>query len=389
MSNATNEIRVNLPVKMDDGRVEMFEGIRVQHNNALGPYAGGLRLHPSVSLDSMRVLATWATMKNALARIPFGGSAGGIVMDPAQYSQGEIERVIRRYTYALGANIGPEYDIIGPGINADSQTMSWILDTYLAMLPSRERGCNTHVVTGKPPELGGSPGWRKAAGQGVVYAIGEWAAERDADLEDATFIVQGFGSAGIQAAKLLVMSGLKLVAVEDSSGPITDPEGIDPNELSGYVERHGRIAGFEGAKPIDHKSFFKTKADILIMAALQNQINAETAPLLKVRLVAEAADGPTDPAGDAILQRKGIDLLPDILCNAGASIVSYFEWLQNKRSERWELEEVDVRLRRTIAQAYSDVRETVERYELDRRAAAYVNSLYKIEATYRQRGFYP
>ena len=389
LSNTTNEIRTNLPVKMDDGRVKMFEGIRIQHNNVLGPYAGGLRLHPSVSVDSMKVPAIWATMKNALAGIPFGGSMGGITMDRAHYSQGEIERIIRRYTYALGGNIGPEYDIICPEINTDSQIMSWILDTYLATLPPRERGRNTHVVTGKPLELGGSPGWQKAAGQGVVYAVSEWAAERNFDLKDATFIVQGFGNAGIWAAKLLGMSGLKLIAVEDSSGPIADPEGIDPLELSEYVGKHGKIAGFDGAAPTDHKSFFKTRADILVTAALENQINAETAPLLKARLVVEASDGPTDPAGDAILHRKGIEILPDILCNTGSSIVSYLEWLQNKRSECWELEEIDARLHRTIANAYSEVRETIERYELDRRSAAYVRSLYKIEATYKQRGFYP
>ncbi len=389
LSNPASQIRVHIPALMDDGRVELFEGIRVQHNNVLGPYLGGLRLHPSVSEGSMTVLATWRTMKNALIGVPFGGSQGGIILDPAQYSPKEIERIIRRFIYALGVNIGPEYDIVCPDVNTDSRMMSWILDTYLATLPPCERERNTHVVTGKPQHLGGIAAWDKAAGQAVVYAIEAWAAENGFDLQGATFVVEGFGRTGEWAARLLCQKGMKLVAVRDASGPIANPDGIDPERLSRHVAQNGRIAGFDDAQAIDHETLFGTKADIFITAALSNQINAQTAPLLNVRLVVEAADGTTDPEGDAIMRQRGIDLLPDIMCNTGSSLASYYEWLQNKRSERWDAEEIDTRLKRAISTAYGEVKAAMDRYEVDRRTASYISSLFKIEAIYSYRGFYP
>ena len=389
LSSPAGLIRVHVPAVMDDGGVELFEGVRVQHNNALGPYLGGLRLHPNISDASMTVLATWRTLKNALVGVPFGGSQGGIMLDPAQYSRREIERIVRRFTYALGVNIGPEYDIICPDINADAHIMSWILDTYLATLSPFERERNAHVVTGKPQHMGGLADWESAAGRAVVYAIEAWAEEKDFDLKGAKFVVQGFGPTGLWAARLLCRRGMKLVAVRDASGPIGSDGGIDVERLIAHVGHHGRIAGFDGARAIEHEALFGAKADIFVTAALSNQINAQTAPMIEAGLVVEAADGTTDPAGDSILQQRGVDVLPDILCNTGTSLASYYEWLQNKRSERWDADEVDAKLRRAISATYAEVADAMRRYEVDRRTAAYIASLFKIEAIYSNRGFYP
>jgi glutamate dehydrogenase (NAD(P)+) len=348
---------------MDDGRIDMFTGYRVQHNNVLGPYKGGLRFHPAVDIDEVRALATWMTWKGALTNIPFGGAKGGIQFDPSECTCAEMERITRRFTFALGNNIGPEYDIPAPDVNTNAQIMAWILDTYLSTKPPHERQACVHVVTGKPVESGGSLGRDKATGQGVVYTIEEWSKDKKFDLKGATYTVQGFGNVGFWAACLLKQLGSKLIAVEDASGAISNPDGIDPEDLFEYAKKNnGLISGYPKAKPIDHKTLFQSKADIFIPVALENQITADTAPLLNVKVVAEGANGPTDPDGDAILQKKEIDLIPDILCNSGGVIVSYFEWLQNKRSEFWDLEEVDGKLHKKIVDAYERVRDTAKKF---------------------------
>ena len=390
LEKTTTEIVVNFPVKMDDGRIDMFTGYRVQHNSALGPYKGGLRFHPMVDIDEVRALATWMTWKGALTHIPFGGAKGGIQFDPSKCSINELEHITRRFTFALGNNIGPEYDIPAPDVNTNAQIMAWILDTYLSTMPPCNRQASVHVVTGKPVESGGSVGRDKATGQGVVFTIEEWAKDKSFDLKGATYTVQGFGNVGSWAARLLKPHGCKLVAVEDASGAISNPEGIDPDDLTDYAGKNkGLISGYTRAKPIERKAFLQTEADIFIPAALENQITKETAPLLKVKLVAEGANGPTDPEGDAILQEKGIDVIPDILCNAGGVIVSYFEWLQNKRSEFWDLEEVDDKLHKKIVDAYVRVRDTAEKYSTDWRTAAYIVALSRLETVYKERGIFP
>lgn len=389
LAKTANEIVVHFPVKMDDGRVEMFTGYRVQHNNVLGPFKGGLRYHPAVEIDEVRALATWMTWKSALTDIPLGGAKGGIQIDPLKYSPREIEHITRRFTFALGDNIGPEYDIPAPDVNTNAQIMAWILDTYLSMMPAHERNRSTHVVTGKPVESGGSVGREKATGQGVVYIIERWAKDHGFLLNRATYTVQGFGNVGSWAARLLKPHGAKLIAVEDIGGALFNATGIDPDDLASYVKKHGNVGDYPHATPIDHEMFMSTKADIFIPAAMENQINAETAPMLNVKLVAEGANGPTDPEGDAILRRKGIELIPDILCNAGGVIVSYFEWLQNKRSESWELEEVDSRLHKKIIQAYEKVRSTAKEYETDWRTAAYIVALTRLATVYKERGIFP
>jgi glutamate dehydrogenase (NAD(P)+) len=390
LAKTTNEIIVNFPVRMDDGRIEMFTGYRVQHNSALGPFKGGLRFHPAVDIDEVRALATWMTWKSAIVYIPFGGAKGGIQLDPFKYSPTELEHITRRFTFALGNNIGPEYDIPAPDVNTTSQIMAWILDTYLSTIPAHERQRCTHVVTGKPVESGGSLGRDKATGQGVVYTIEEWARDRNFNLKGATYTVQGFGNVGSWTALLLKKHGSKLVAVEDVSGAIANPEGIDPEDLVDYASKHKNlIKGYPKAEPIDRKALLEIQADIFVPAALENQITAETAPLLKVKMVAEGANGPTDPDGDRILQEKGIDLIPDILCNAGGVIVSYFEWLQNKRSEFWDLEEVDSKLHKKITCAYAKVRDAAKQFDTDWRTAAYIVALSHLERVYKERGIFP
>lgn len=389
LAKTNNEIIVNFPVKMDDGRIEMFTGYRVQHNNALGPYKGGLRYHPAVDIDEVRALATWMTWKSAIMNIPFGGAKGGIQFDPRKCSFSEIQRITRRFTFALGNNIGPEYDIPAPDVNTNAQIMAWILDTYLSTQPPHERQRCSHVVTGKPIEAGGSLGRDKATGQGVVFTTEQWAKDKGFDLHGATYTIQGFGNVGSWAAHLLKPHGAQLIAVEDVTGAIANRKGIDPDELIKYVEKTGGVKGFPGSKQIDHITLFKTKADIFIPAALENQITAETAPLLDVKVIAEGANGPTDPDGDDVLQKKDIDVIPDILCNAGGVIVSYFEWLQNKRSEFWELDEVDKKLHRLIINGYERVRETVKNFKCDWRTAAYIVALKRLEHVYRERGIFP
>jgi glutamate dehydrogenase (NAD(P)+) len=389
LATTANEIVVHFPVKMDDGRVEMFTGYRVQHNNTLGPFKGGLRFHPAVDIDEVRALASWMTWKTALAGIPFGGGKGGIQIDPKKYSLSELERITRRFTFSLATNIGPEFDIPAPDVNTNAQIMAWMVDTYLMMMPAHERGRHTHVVTGKPIEAGGSVGREKATGQGVVYTIEMWAKDHAFDLSKATYFVQGFGNVGSWAARLLKPHGSKMLAAQDHTGSIANPNGIDPDELARHVKKTGGVAGSPGANAIDAETFLKTKADIFIPAALEGQLTAETAPWLNCRLVAEGANGPTDVDGDAILIQRGIALLPDILCNAGGVIVSYFEWLQNKRSEFWELEEVDTKLHKKMARAYERVRDTARDHKTDWRTAAYVVALGTLETVYKERGIFP
>jgi glutamate dehydrogenase/leucine dehydrogenase len=388
LENTTNEITVHFPVQMDDGRIEVLTGYRVQHSNVLGPFKGGLRFHPSVDLDEVRALATWMTWKSAIVDIPFGGAKGGIQMDPSLYSRKELERITRRFTFALNGNIGPDYDIPAPDVNTNSQVMAWILDTYLTMMPPLERNRSLHVVTGKPLEAGGCVGRDKATGQGVAYCIERWMSDHDTSLRGATFTVQGFGNVGSWTARLLERLGARLVAVEDAGGAIT-ADTIDVNLLLSHVLTCGTVAGYEAAAPITHEEFLSTEANIFIPAALEAQITEDTAPLLNVDLVAEGANGPTTLEGDRILQDNGIDVIPDILCNAGGVIVSYFEWLQNKQSQSWELDEVDRKLRCKLMGGYDRMEQARRTYGVDSRTAAYVVALKRLETVYEQRGIFP
>jgi len=389
LRHTMNEVVIHFPVRMDDGRIEIFTGYRVQHNDVLGPFKGGLRFHPAVDIDEVRALAAWMTWKTAVVDVPFGGAKGGIQCDPAAFSPTEIERITRRFAFSLGCTIGPEYDIPAPDVNTNAQTMAWILDTYLSTMPPQERNRAIHVVTGKPIEAGGSQGRDKATGQGIAYCIEQWASDRGVDLGQATYTVQGFGNVGSWAARLLEPLGATLLAVEDHTGAVANADGIDPEALAEHVAATGGVARYPDADAVDHRAFLSTEATVFVPAALENQLTARTAPLLDVRLVAEGANGPTDLDGDRILAEKGIDLLPDILCNAGGVIVSYFEWLQNKRSEFWDLSEVDGKLRRRILAGYDRVRDAADTYDVDWRTAAYIVALKRLEKVYKRRGIFP
>ena len=389
LTQPKNELIVNFPVRMDSGEVRLFKGYRVQHNNLLGPFKGGMRFHPQVSLDDVKALAAMMTWKCSLMRLPFGGGKGGIKFDPQAVSRAELQRITRRFTHALGENIGPEYDIPAPDVGTNSQTMAWMMDTYSNMVGSAQKQMVKGVVTGKPVASGGTLGRTKATGQGVVFCILEWAKEKGFTLEGSTMLVQGFGNVGSNTAVILSKLGVSTVAVGDHTGYLYNPEGFNAHKLQDHVEEQGSIAGYPGGKPITRDEFFATKADIFAPCALENQVGEAEARALEVKLVAEGANGPCTPAGERILLDKGVDLLPDVLCNSGGVTVSYYEWVQNKRSESWTEEEVDARLEVAMKRAYREVSDFARQRRCDMRAAAYAIALQRIESVYKEREIFP
>jgi len=390
LSITNNEIVIHFPVKMDNGDIEIFKGYRVQHNNALGPYKGGLRYHSTVDIDAARALAMWMTWKTSLAGLPYGGGKGGIQLDPSKYSQGELERITRRFTFALADNIGPEHDIPAPDLNTNSQTMAWIADTYMSTRPPAERSANQHVVTGKPIESGGLEGRDRATGFGVYLNIKFWLNSNNETLQGKRFIVQGFGNVGYWASYFLEQEGAKLVAVQDAFGSLYNAEGIHVEKLYNYSNSNrGSIVGFPEAFMIEKDDFFGVDCDICIPAALGNQITHENAPNIKARLVAEGANGPTDVAAEKILINNGITIIPDILCNSGGVIASYFEWLQNRSGEMWHIDEVMDKLEKKLKNSFDKVHEYAKKEGIDMRTAAYCIAIIRIEKAYVQRGIFP
>jgi glutamate dehydrogenase (NAD(P)+) len=389
LSQPKNELIINFPVRMDSGEYKMFKGYRVQHSNILGPYKGGIRYHEQVSLDEVKALASWMTYKCALHDIPFGGGKGGIKFTPRQHSQAELERITRRFTHALGANIGPEYDIPAPDVGTNGQTMVWMMDTYMNVVGFTDKNANRRVVTGKTLASGGSHGREAATGQGIVHCIAEWARERRFDLNGSSYTVQGFGNVGSNAAKILARTGASMVAVGDWKGYIANAEGINPYKLSEYVQRTGSVVDYPGTHPVTREEFFATVADIFIPAALELEIGVAEAKALKVRLIVEGANGPTETAADPIIRDRGIDLIPDVLANSGGVVVSYYEWLQNKRSERWDLEEVEERLAKRMKRTYLAVSEYAAVRKCDWRVAAMAIALERVGRAYAERGIFP
>ncbi|TVZ16644.1 Glu/Leu/Phe/Val family dehydrogenase [Maribacter sp. MAR_2009_72] len=385
-----NELVVHFPVRMDNGEVEVFTGYRVQHNNSLGPYKGGLRYHPTVDIDAARALAMWMTWKTSLAGLPYGGAKGGIQLDPNKYSIAELERITRRFTYALGDNIGPELDIPAPDVNTSSQTMAWILDTYMSTKSPNERSKNMHVVTGKPVGAGGSEGRDRATGFGVFLTIKFWAESKNIDLKNKKYIVQGFGNVGYWTAHFLEEEGAKLIVVQDAYGSIINENGISVESLLAYSKANkGSILGYNGAEKIDNTEFFGLDCDIIIPAALGNQITAKNAPYIKASLIAEGANGPTDVEAEKILLKKGIEIIPDILCNSGGVIGSYFEWLQNRNGEIWQLDEVMQKLEKKLKESFTKVMLTSIERDVDMRTAAFIIAIERLEEAYTQRGIFP
>jgi glutamate dehydrogenase (NAD(P)+) len=389
LSQPKNELIVNFPVRMDNGEYKMFKGYRVQHSNILGPYKGGIRYHEQVSLDEVKALASWMTYKCALHDIPFGGGKGGIKFMPRQHSQAELERITRRFTHALGANIGPEYDIPAPDVGTNGQIMVWMMDTYMNVVGFTDKNANRRVVTGKTLNSGGSLGRESATGQGIVHCIAEWARDRRFDLNGATYTVQGYGNVGSNAAKILARTGATLTAVGDWKGYISNPDGINPFKLTDHVGKTGSVAGYPGGRSITRAEFFATAADIFIPAALELEIGVEEAKALNVKLIVEGANGPTETAAEPILYDKGIALIPDILANSGGVVVSYYEWLQNKRSERWDLEEVEERLAKRMKRTYLNVSEYAATKKVDWRVAAMALAIERIGRAYAERGIFP
>lgn len=390
LSMTNNEIIVHFPVKMDNGDVEIFTGYRVQHNNALGPYKGGLRYHSTVDIDAAKALAMWMTWKTSLAGLPYGGAKGGIQLDPSLYSQAELERITRRFTYALGDNIGPEYDIPAPDLNTNDQTMAWMADTYMSTKPQTQRSMNQHIVTGKPVGSGGLEGRDRATGYGVFLTIKLWAEHNNYRLTDKTFIVQGFGNVGYWTAHFLEREGTKLVAVQDAFGSIQNQKGIRVEDLLNYTKSNkNSIVGFKDAALLANEDFFGTKCDILIPAALGNQITEKNANDIKAVLIAEGANGPTNVEGERILLSRGIIIIPDILCNSGGVIGSYFEWLQNRNGELWQLDDIITKLEKKLGESFNRVYNYAKNENMDMRTAAYCLAIKRVEKVYIQRGIFP
>ena len=390
LGNTNNELVVHFPVKMDNGEVEVLTGYRVQHNNALGPYKGGLRYHETIDTDAVKALAMWMTWKTSLAGLPYGGAKGGIQIDPSKYSKDELERITRRFTYALGDNIGPEHDIPAPDVNTNSQTMAWIADTYMSTKSPSERSKYQHVVTGKPVGSGGLEGRDRATGYGVYLTIKYWAEENKIDLTNKKYIVQGFGNVGYWVSHFLVKEGAILIGVQDAFGTIYNKDGINVEDLYKYQsQNNGSIKDYPETIEINKDDFYAIDCDICIPAALGNQITEENAHKIKAFLVAEGANGPTSVEGEQILLNNGITVIPDILCNSGGVIGSYFEWLQNRHGEVWELNEILIKLDKKIKEAFMKVLNKSKSSKVDMRTAAYMIAIERIEKAYIQRGIFP
>ena len=390
LAQPKNELIVHFPVRLDDGSMKLFKGYRIQHNNILGPFKGGLRFHQTVSLDDLKALATMMTWKGALMDIPFGGAKGGVKVDVNQYSQDELMRITRRFTHALGSNIGPHYDIPAPDMGTNSQFMVWIMDTYMNQSESAAKNAQRAVVTGKTLTCGGSHGRVKATAQGVVHCITEWAADNRFELEGKTAIIQGFGNVGSNAALLLGKLGVSVIAVGDHTGYRRNDEGFNPHKLSKWCAEHGSIEGYAGGEEISREDFFSTEADLFIPAALENQIGVTEAQMLKgVKLVAEGANGPCTPDGEKVLLDRGIAVIPDVLANSGGVTVSYYEWVQNLNSQSWDLEDVDRRLEKAIKSAYRRVEYFAQSNKVPQRIAAYALALDKLGRAYKERGIFP
>ena len=375
---------VNFPVKMDDGGIRVFTGYRVQHNTARGPSKGGIRYHPAVTLDEVRALAMWMTWKCAVVGIPFGGAKGGIICDPKSMSQGELERMTRRFTSEISMMLGPEKDIPAPDVYTNPQTMSWLLDTY-----SREKGkYSPAVVTGKPLALGGSQGRNEATARGCVYAIEAAAGYRKLDLKKASMAVQGFGNAGFHAARQARSLGVRIIALSDSRGGIYSENGLDPSEVYKHKNATGSVTGFAGAAAISNAELLELPCDILVPAALENQINEENAGKIKAGILAEAANGPTVPDADPVLAEKGILVLPDILANSGGVTVSYFEWAQNLHGYYWDEAEVYDKLKKIMLRGFGDVLKLALEKKVSMRTAATSLAVGRVVEAMKLRGYF-
>lgn len=379
------QLIVSIPVRMDDGGIEVFEGYRVQHNIARGPAKGGIRYHPGVTLDEVKALAAWMTWKCATVNIPYGGGKGGVRVDTKRLSEPELERLTRRYATEIVPIIGQDRDIPAPDMYTNAQTMAWIMDTISMFHGHTELG----IVTGKPVSLGGSKGREEATARGCLFATREACKVMGLPLAGATVVVQGYGNAGSIAARLLHEDGGKVIAVSDSRSGIFNAKGIDPVAALTHKQETGSLSGFRGAETITNEELLALKCDVLVPAALENQITAQNADRIKAKLVAEAANGPTTPAADSVLSDKGVLVIPDILANAGGVTVSYFEWVQDLYGFFWTEKEVNNYLERTIVSAFQEVHETAQKHGVDLRTGAYILAVGRVAEATRVRGIFP
>jgi glutamate dehydrogenase (NAD(P)+) len=379
------ELTVNFPVRMDDGTVRVFTGYRIQHSLARGPSKGGLRYSLGVDVDEVRALAMWMTWKCALVGLPFGGAKGGVVCDPRALSDTELEHLTRRFATELAVLVSPEKDIPAPDIGTDARVMAWFMDTY-----SMHKGQTVPgVVTGKPVSIGGSEGRVEATGRGVAFCARQAAERLGVPLAGGRVVIQGFGNVGSVTARLLSEIGSRIVAISDVSGGIYNPDGLDVRALRLYAQEHRSIAGFPGSTPVSNAELLELECEVLVPAAIEGQITAENAPRLRCRLVAEAANGPTTPDADVILAERGITVVPDILCNAGGVIVSYFEWVQDLQQLFWAEDEVNVRLRRVMSKAFDAMWERSQTAGQTLREAALDIAIARVAEALDARGLYP
>lgn len=377
---------VSIPTRMDNDEIHVFTGFRSQHNDARGPFKGGIRYHPQVSIDEVKALSMWMTWKCAIANIPYGGGKGGIICNPKQMSTGELERMTRRYAYAIADIIGPHTDIPAPDVYTGGKEMSWIMDTYSAL---KGNFVQPEVITGKPLAIGGSLGRNEATGRGLSFTVREAAKKLGINLRAATVAVQGFGNAGQFAAQLLEEMGAKVVAVSDSQGGISNKNGISIGSARAHKEKTGSVVGFPGSNSISNEEILETDCTILVPAALENQITKNNAANVSAKLVAEAANGPTTPEADEILHKNKIMVIPDVLANSGGVTVSYFEWLQNLRREYWTEEQVNSMLDKKMTEAFSDVYDTHDKYQVNMRKASIALAVGRVTEAIKTRGLWP
>ena len=378
------ELIVHIPVAMDNGKLEVFTGFRVQHSIARGPAKGGVRYSPDVTLDEVRALAAWMTWKCAVVNIPFGGAKGGVICDPHKMSMGELERMTRRYTAELVEFIGPEKDVPAPDVNTNEQVMAWMMDTF----SMHSRQTVTAVVTGKPINIGGSRGRREATGRGIMIVCDEAIKKLGLKPEDTRVIVQGFGNVGSNAARLMAQAGYKITGVIEVDGAIYNKHGLDMEALWSYRERTKKISGFPEAEAADPAELMCTECEILVPAATENQITSQNAADIKCRILAEGANGPTTATADDILADKHVFVIPDILCNAGGVTTSYFEWVQDRQGYFWKESVVNEQLEDIMVSAFHDVVRFSENHNVNNRIAAYMLAIDRVAYTIKQRGIY-
>jgi glutamate dehydrogenase (NAD(P)+) len=384
LTHPKRQITVSCPIQMDNGEIEVFTGYRVQYNITLGPAKGGIRYHPNVSLDEVTALAAWMTWKCAVAHIPFGGGKGGVICDPSKMSRREVEALTRRYIAEIVDAIGPEKDVPAPDVNTDAQVMAWVMDTYSMHVGHT----TTSVVTGKPLELGGSLGRREATGRGVMIVTRESAKHVGFDLKGATVALQGFGNVGSISAELLAEAGAKIVAVVDWKGGVHNAKGLDLPKLIAHVAQHKTVDGFAGGDRLTSEELFKLEVDVLIPAALENQITMDNAPQIRAKVVTEGANGPTTPEAHQHLHSRGIFVIPDILANSGGVTTSYFEWVQDRYGYFWDEKEVNERLEKKMCEAFDSVLKTALKFNVDLRTAAYIVAISRVGNVTKIRGMY-